>query len=196
MEGDWEKWVPEADADADELSKADALLKRYRDEEAALGASGAAEPSAEEAAAAWGDDDGDDGGSSSGVAAETLGFDAYFSRALELGTISEAALDALTDRVAAGASEADLIREHAAGGGGAVVGATADAAEGDDDDCLRAFQRRVSAHPEQVVRYCHGPAASRCGSPPAAARRPRRRARAAAPAVVRVPDPAAAPRRD
>ena len=161
MEGDWEKWVPDADADADELSKADALLKRYRDEEAALGASGAAEPSAEEAAAAWGDDDGDDGGGGGGAAAaEALGFDAYFSRALELGTISEAALDALTDRVAAGASEADLMREHAAGGGGAAVGATADAAEGDDDDCLRAFQRRVSAHPEQVVRYCHGPAAS------------------------------------
>ena len=162
MEGDWAKWVPDADADADELSKADALLKRYRDEEAALGASGAAEPSAEEAAAAWGDDDGDDGGSSSGVAAEALGFDAYFSRALELGTISEAALDALTDRVAAGASEADLMREHAALAptAGSGAGATADAAEGDDDDCLRAFQRRVSAHPEQVVRYCHGPAAS------------------------------------
>ena len=89
------------------------------------------------------------------------------------------------------------MREHAAGGGGAAVGATADAAEGDDDDCLRAFQRRVSAHPEQVVRYCHGPAAS----PLWLAARGARAARAAVralrrPAVVRVPDPAAAPRRD
>ena len=71
------------------------------------------------------------------------------------------------------------MREHAAGSGGAAVGATADAAEGDDDDCLRAFQRRVSAHPGRCC--CHGPAASplwlaargRAPAPPRALRRPR-----------------------
>ena len=118
MEGDWAKWVPDADADADELSKADALLKRYRDEEAALGASGAAEPSAEEAAAAWGDDDGDDGGGGDGgsSAAETLGFDAYFSRASS-SAISEAARRARRPR-GRGRLETDLMREHAAARGG------------------------------------------------------------------------------
>ena len=161
MEGDWAKWVPDADADADELSKADALLKRYRDEEAALGASGAAEPSAEEAAAAWGDDDGDDGGGGDGGggAAETLGFDAYFSRARARhdfgGGSRRAHRPRGRGRLGGGPHARARCGRRRRGGG-----ATADAAEGDDDDCLRAFQRRVSAHPEQVVRYCHGPAAS------------------------------------
>ena len=109
MEGDW-KSGPDADAD-DELSKADVLLKRYRDEEAALGASGAAEPSAEEAAAAWGDDDGDDGG---GGGSRRRG-DARLRRVLLARARARHDFEASLMRSPTAwprAPEADLMREH------------------------------------------------------------------------------------